>query len=196
MILYGASGHCKVIIDILEAIDMPIEYIVDDNPNITSLLGYEVRRNTGKYNEAIIAIGSCEIRKNIVESISISNYLTAVHPSAIVSPRAKIEEGCVVMQGALIQSCAKIGRHCIVNTGASVDHDVTIGDYSHVAPNATIAGNVNIGEGSWIGAGAVIKQGIQIGNNVIVGAGAVVIRDVPDNAVVAGVPAKIIKYKQ
>ncbi len=193
MILYGASGHAKVIIDILEANGQKIDFIVDDNPALTELLGYEVRRNTGEYDEAIISIGSCEIRKKVVEGLKVGKYATSVHPSAVVSPRATIDEGSVVMQGAIIQSCARIGKHCIVNTGASVDHDCEIGDFVHVAPHATVLGGVKVGEGSWIGAGAVVKQYITVGKNCMIGAGAVVLHDVPDGATVVGVPGKEIK---
>ena len=109
MVLYGASGHCKVIIDILEANGVPIDFIVDDNPELTELLGIPVKRNTGSYDEGIISIGACDVRKKIVDSIVVGRYITAIHPSAIISPRAKIGEGCVVMQGAIIQSCAVVG---------------------------------------------------------------------------------------
>lgn len=190
MILYGASGHAKVIVDILEANGQKIDFIVDDNPSLTELLGYEVRRNIGEYDEAIISIGSCEIRKKVVEGLKVGKYATSVHPSAVVSPRATIDEGTVVMQGAIVQSCAKIGKHCIVNTGASVDHDCEIGDFVHVAPHATVLGGVKVGEGSWIGAGAVVKQYITVGKNCMIGAGAVVLHDVLDGATVVGVPGK------
>ena len=120
MILYGASGHCRVVVDIVEALGLPIDFIVDDNPEVRELLGYEVRRNTGIYDDAIITIGKNWIRKDICELIKVNRYITAVHPTAIVSPRVRIGEGSVVMQGAIIQSCAEIGKHCIVNTGASV----------------------------------------------------------------------------
>ena len=190
MILYGASGHAKVIIDILEANGQKIDYIVDDNPALTELLGYEVRRNSGEYDEAIISIGSCEIRKKVVDSLIVNRYLTSVHPSAVVSPRATIDDGTVIMQGAIVQSCVKLGKHCIVNTGASVDHDCEIGDFVHVAPHATVLGGVKVGDGSWIGAGAVVKQYITIGKKCMIGAGAVVLKDVPDGVTVVGVPGK------
>lgn len=190
MVLYGASGHGKVIIDILETLGERIDFIVDDNHNVTELLGYEVKRNTGVYPEAIISIGNCQIRKKVVEQLSVNKYVTAIHPSAIISKTAFVDEGSVVMQGAIVQTCAKIGKHCIINTGASVDHDCLIGDFVHVAPHATVAGGVDVGECSWIGAGAVIKQYIKIGKNCMIGAGAVVVKDVPDNTTVVGVPAR------
>ena len=192
MVLYGASGHGKVIVDILEANDVNIDYIVDDDPRISEFLGYEVRRNTGQYQEAIISIGSSQIRKKVVENIKVESYPTAVHPTAIVSPRASVAEGSVVMQCAIIQSCAQIGRHCIINTGASVDHDCRIADFVHIAPQAVLSGNVEVGECSWVGVGAVVKQGVRIGRNCMVGAGAVVVKDVPDGATVVGVPAREI----
>ena len=128
MVLYGASGHCRVVIEILEALHLPIDYIVDDNPDLTELFGYPIRRNSGEYDEAIITIGKNNIRKNIFELIKVRKYLTAIHPSAIISPRAVFGEGSVVMQGAIVQSSAEIGKHCIINTGASVGHNVQIGD--------------------------------------------------------------------
>lgn len=186
MVLYGASGHCRVVVDILEALKLPIDYIVDDNPEIRELLGYEVRRNCGSYDDAIITIGQNWTRKEICEQIRVKRYITAVHPTAIVSPRATIDAGTVVMQGAIIQSCATIGNHCIVNTGASVGHDVKIGDFVHVASHATITGGATIGEGTWIGAGSVIRQGVHIGAWTMIGAGSVVVDDIPDGVVAFG----------
>lgn len=195
MVLYGASGHGKVIIDILEANSIPIDFVVDDNPKLLELLGYEVRRNTGKYDEVIISIGSCQIRKKIVSELKVNKYLTAIHPSAILSNRATIDEGTVVMQGVIIQTCVTIGKHCIINTGSSIDHDCKLKDFVHVAPHATLSGAVEVGEGSWIGVGATVKQGIKIGAWCMIGAGAVVVKDVPDGVTVVGVPAKEIDSK-
>lgn len=186
MVLYGASGHCKVVMEIVEALGLPIEYIVDDNPEIKELLGYEVRRNCDIYDDAIITIGKNWIRKQIFEQIKVNRYVTAVHPTAIVSPRATIGDGSVLMQGAIIQSCAHIGKQCIVNTGASVGHDVTIGDFVHVASHATITGGAIIEEGTWIGASSVIRQGVHIGAWSMIGAGSVVVDDIPDNVVAFG----------
>lgn len=196
MILYGASGHCKVVIDIVEAGGKSIDFIVDDDVRIKTLLGYDVVRDIGVYDEAIITIGACNIRKRIVDRIHVGKYATAIHPSAIISPRAEIGEGSVVMQGAIIQSSAIVGQHCIVNTGASVGHDVVVADFVHIASHATVTGGVNIGECTWIGAGTVIKQGIRIGKNCMIGAGSVVVKDIPDNVVAYGNPCRVVKSNE
>ena len=104
-----------------------------------------------------------------------------------------LSDGTVVMQGAVVQSCARIGNHCIINTAASVDHDCVIEDYVHISPNATLCGGVTVGEGSQVGAGAVVIPGIKIGRWSLVAAGAVVMKDVPDNVLVLGNPARVIK---
>lgn len=194
MVLYGASGHAKVIVDTLEVIGKKIDWIVDDNDEVKELLGYEVKRNEGRYDAAIVSIGNCQIRKRVVESLDVNSWETAIHPSAVISPHASVGEGTVIMAGALVNSCAIVGKHNIINTGASVDHDVKLGDFVHIAPHATVTGSVVIGDGTWIGAGTVIRQGITIGRNCMIGAGSVVVKDIPDNVTAFGCPCRVMKY--
>lgn len=192
MYLYGASGHAKVIIDILRANNEPIEALFDDNTEITSILNYPVLRPTEVRGPLIITIGSNTVRKRIVNSLSVV-FGNAIHPSAIVSEEAKIGEGTVVMQGAIIQSCSVIGKHVIINTGASVDHECVIGDYAHISPHATLCGNVTVGEGTWVGAGTTVIPGVRIGKWCVIGAGSVVTKDIPDGVLAVGNRCKIIK---
>lgn len=196
MYLYGASGHAKVIIDILSSQGIKINALIDDNQNIKELLGYRVIHKLPLSGDMIISIGDNNIRKKISKKIGEYNFVIAVHPTAIISQNCVLGEGTVIMHGAIIQSSSIIGRHCIVNTGASIDHDCNIGDYVHVSPQATLCGNVTVGEGTWIGAGTTIIPGIKIGKWCVIGAGSVVINDIPDYAVIAGVPAKVFKYKK
>lgn len=196
VILYGASGHCKVVIDILNLQGIPIEQIVDDNPAIDSLVGIPVvlSKEFTKEDNLIIAIGDNLIRKKISNKNK-ANYIKLIHPKTTISPFATIEKGTVIMAGAIINSDSKIGVHCIINTRALIEHDCTIGNFAHISPKAALAGNVTVGEGTQIGIGAIIIQGVKIGKWCIIGAGAVIIRDVPDYAVVVGNPGEIIKYQ-
>ena len=194
--LYGASGHAKVVKDIakLNSIDVPC--LIDDNPEVRILDGLPVVHSAEGLSPLAITIGDCKIRRKIVEKLGEKDYLTLVHPKSILADTAKLGDGTVVMAGAIMNPNVIVGNHCIINTGASLDHDVKIGDFVHIAPHSTLCGCVEVGEGTWIGAGSTIIQGIHIGKDCMIGAGAVVIRDVPDKAVVAGIPAKVIKMKK
>lgn len=192
MYLYGASGHAKVIIDILKAQGINVQGLFDDNEAIQKLLGYPVFRTDKVTSPLIISVGDNKTRKKIAEYLEVE-FGTAIHPSAIVSPHSSIGEGTVVMQNAVIQSSAQIGKHCIINTSASVDHDCVVEDYVHISPNSALCGNVNIGEGTWIGAGSTIIPGVTIGKWCIIGAGSVVTKNIPDFSLAAGNRCKIIK---
>ena len=196
MYLYGASGHAKVIVDILQSNGKQITGMIDDNPAINELVGYPVYHELENPTPVIVSIGDNRIRRKVVEKLQDAEFETAVHTSAIVSPQSEIGEGTVVMQGAIIQSGVVVEKHCIINTGASVDHDCKIADFVHISPHATLCGNVRVGEGTWIGAGTTVIQGVTIGKWCVVGAGSVVTKDIPDNVLAVGNRCKVIKtYK-
>lgn len=194
MYLYGGSGHCKVIIDIIASIEAyKVKGILDDNPKSDQICGIPVLDSselTKLGNEIfIVSIGDNVIRKKIVSLIHVE-FAKAIHSSAVVSPHAVIGVGTVIMPNAVVNSGATIGKHCIVNSGAIVEHDCELGDFVHISPNAALAGGVVVGEGVHIGIGAAVIQGINIGKWAVIGAGAVIIRDVPEGAVVVGNPGK------
>ncbi|MBE0424769.1 MAG: acetyltransferase [Lutibacter sp.] len=196
--LYGASGHAKVIIEILEGTHKKIGGLVDENSAITSLMVYPVvEKVPGNFNKEtdsfIISVGANAIRKKLVAGLKLP-FDIAIHPSANVSKSAKIGEGTVIMAGVSINADAKIGKHTILNTNCSVDHDCVIGDFVHLSPNVALAGDVTVEEGAHIGIGACVIQGIKIGKWATIGAGTVVIKDIPAFAVVVGNPGEIIKY--
>ncbi len=198
MYLYGASGHGKVVADILLSLGNNISAIYDDNPKEDSILGISVLHTdqlaTENNANCIISIGNNKARKDISENLN-AVYITAIHKSAVVSAFSEIGEGTVVMAQATISADAKIGKHCIVNTASIIEHDCLIGDFTHISPGVALAGNVEIGEGSHIGIGACVIQGVKIGKWCTIGAGAVIIKDIPDNTVVVGNPGRIIRYK-
>lgn len=197
MILYGASGHGKVIAEILRANgitdiifwddsdDAVIWDLVVEKPDTTKLQG-------GK--DLLVSIGVNKIRKMIAERLGpFTKFHTAIHPSSVLSPLANIGEGTAVMAAVVINADALIGQHCIVNTASVIEHDCEVADYVHVSPNATLCGNVIVGEGTHIGAGAVVIPGVKIGAWCTIGAGTVVIKDIPDGSTVVGCPGRVIK---
>ncbi len=199
MNIYGASGHAKVIIEIMDSIGCPIEIIIDDDKNITEVLNHpvvhsfpEAALNSG----TVIAIGNNRIRKSVADGFKGEIQEAIIHNAASVSKSVKLGRGTVVMANASINAETVIGNHCIINTGSTVEHDCEIGDFVHISPNAALAGGVKVGEGSHIGIGAVVIPGIKIGRWTTIGAGAVIIKNIPDFATVVGNPGKIIKYTE
>ncbi len=200
MILYGASGHGKVIIDILESNREPKIEIWDDAAK-EPIWEFPVEQpfppGYAPDDKMIISIGVNATRKKVAERLAGKiAFGTAIHATAYISKRASVGEGTVVMGGVTVNPDVRIGKHCIVNTNCSIDHDCVIGDYAHISPNATLSGDVQVGEGTHIGSGASVIQGIRIGKWCTIGAGTVVIRDIPDHATAVGNPARIIKVKE
>lgn len=192
MYLYGASGHGKVIKEILECLNIPLDGFVDDNPQTDELSGVPVCHSIDGVDEVIVSIGDNTLRKKVAEALECKIAKAAIHPRAVVSKSAKVGDGTVVMAGAVVNADAKIGRHCIVNSGAVIDHECQIGDFVHIAPHATLRGLVTIGEGTLIDTGVCVITGVKIGKWCVIGSGSVVLRDFPDGCVAYGNPCKVI----
>lgn len=198
-VLIGYSGHSFVLIDTLLSMDYELVGYCEQNektvnPYHLSYLGYEMDYNVlNKFIDCdfFLALGDNMIRGRVYSFLQGNkiNLPSAIHAKAIVSSKASLGNGTVVMQGAIINSLAVVGDGVICNSASVIEHECEISDFAHIAPGAVLAGNVTIGEGTFIGANAVIKQGIKIGNNVIVGAGSVVTKDITDGLTVYGNPA-------
>lgn len=204
VIVIGAGGHARVLIEALRLCSTPILGIVDADieKRDANLSGVPVIGNDDeilKYRPdevaLVNAVGSVkrtERRQEIFDRFKEAGYIFAVviHPSAVIASDAVIEEGVQIMAGAIVQPGCVIGRNTIINTKASADHDCSIGCDVHLAPGVTLSGNVRIGNGTHVGTGSSVIQGITIGKNSVIGAGAAVIKDIPDNSVFTGVPAR------
>src|SRR5690554_3743387 len=176
MILFGASGHCKSVIDIAESIGEKISFIYDDNPNTEAICCIPVEKFVEDFYDLrktwIISIGNNKMRREVRSKLP-ENFGILCHSKASVSSWSSISVGTVVMAKAVVNAGVIIGEHCIINSGAIVEHDCVLGDFVHVSPNASLAGNVIVGEGAHIGIGACVLPGISIGEWATIGAGAV-----------------------
>lgn len=195
MIVIGASGHAKVVIEIAEQRGYTIDAVYDQDQSKVRILSHFVTQtlDIDARNEYCIAIGDNQIRKKISQELTSRFCEALIHKSAIISPSATIGKGSIVMAGAIINAEARIGKHVIINSGAIIEHDCVIEDYAHISPNASLAGDVTVKECAQVGIGASVIQGITIGQNALVGAGAAIIDDVPKNTVTVGVPGIPIK---
>lgn len=197
VVIIGASGHGKVVADIIQKSGDTVVGFLDDNPDIDEkFVGFPVLGKTEKFVDYknckfVIAIGNASIREKIADKLDGIECYTAVHPSVQISDiETSIGEGTVVMANAVINSGARIGRHCIINSGAIVEHDNQIEDFVHISVGAKLAGTVHVGKRSWVGIGAVVSNNLSICEDCMIGAGAVVVRNIKESGTYVGVPAR------
>ncbi|WP_078432588.1 acetyltransferase [Metabacillus halosaccharovorans] len=203
IVIIGNGGHSKVVKDIILSneklhivgyLDEKFEgFLNEEEIFYGPISAYQFLIDMFDEIKFIIAIGHNQTRKQIVNKMDLEEnlYMTPVHPSAIISPSAKIGKGTVVMANAVINADAFIGDHVIVNTGSIIEHDSRVNDFAHISPNATLTGCVQLGEGVHIGAGATLIPNVEVGDWSTIGAGATVINAVPSNVTAVGIPAKL-----
>lgn len=201
VIVLGAGGHAKVIIEILEEREQfEIAGCVSRRPG-GEVLGVPILGDDGilpalyaqGVRKVFVAIGENRARRGAMERAVAAGFelINAVSRHSVVSPRARLGSGVAIMPGAVVNVMSRIGDGAIVNTGATVDHDCDIGQWVHIAPGTNLAGGVTIGEGVFLGIGSRVLPGISVGSWTTVGAGAVVVADLPGGVTAMGVPAVI-----
>ena len=207
LVVIGAGDHARVLLDTL-ALTHPgqVELITDNKPELwgqqvagVPIAGGDNCIATRDPANVILVNGvgsvrQLDARRGVYTRFKDRgfDFLTVVHPSAVIARDVILEEGAQILAGAVIQPGVRVGRDSIVNTSASVDHDCVIGEHAHIAPGATLSGSVDVGHTAHIGTGATVIQAIHIGENALIGAGSVVVRDVQTNMTVMGVPARPI----
>jgi len=164
------------------------EQYLDENTLPLSLLNVE------KY-EVIVAIGSPIARKQMVEKLPKNiNFFTFIHKSAIILDKnIIIGKGSMVYAGCILTTNITIGEHCHLNLSTTISHDAKIGDYVTTSPGVRIAGSCNIGNNVYIGMNSSIREKINICDNVLIGLNSGVVKNIYDEGVYGGVPAKKIK---
>ncbi len=208
LLIIGAGGHCKSVLDALSR-NIYSDIMLSDVPSRAGLcvMGIPITAtdddwehifNTGCHN-AFIALGSVgdpSKRIRIHQHLRRIGFLlpVIVDPTAVVSESAVLAPGVFVGKKAVINAQASIGECAIINTAAIVEHDCVLGEFVHVAPGACLAGNVEVGPKAHIGIGAVVIEGVSIGAEAVLGAGAVAVRNIPTGCIAVGIPARPIKY--
>jgi sugar O-acyltransferase (sialic acid O-acetyltransferase NeuD family) len=193
-LLYGAGGHASVLLDIARLRAITVTAVLDDNCPSLQLEDVPVvpASDLERYLpfQFHIAIGDNRSRAKLFLQLSqIGTAATLVHPFSSISPRATLGRGVAILPGAIVNSGASIHDNTIINTSASIDHHCRIGSHVHICPGVRLAGNVVVGSGTTIGTGASVIPGKKLGSNCIIGAGSLVLRDVPDDTKIVGVPA-------
>lgn len=206
MLILGAGGHAKEVIDVLLSNCYKGEIALFDNmtpnnnwPNMyksycriqsdTELKSWFNKNG----NQFIVGIGGIASRKILWDKAIINGGVpkTLIAKNAVIGySEVDLGEGTTIMQLAFVSSCVRIGKACLINTRANIHHDVTIGSFCEISPAATLLGKVCLGQNVFIGSGAIVLPKVSIGDNCIIGAGAIVTKDVPDNVMIKGNPAR------
>ena len=209
--VFGASGHAKVVLDIVErqSVYETVSLLDRYKPSGTECGGFHVNgsledlraaRSRHPALEVVVAIGDNWARARIAAELEQVcpgiRFAIVIHPSAEIGRDVDVGAGTVIMAGAVVNPAARIGEGCILNTRASLDHDSTMGRFASLGPAATIGGGVQIGEYSSVGMGATVIQELSVGAHTVIGAGAVGVRSIPDSVVAFGTPARVIRRRQ
>lgn len=210
IVIIGASGHGGMILDCIkkEGQYSAIGFI-DSNKNqgqtysSLPILGnaFDIPDLILKHDlfGAIIAIGNNYTRKKMMERVvTVSrelNFVTVIHPNAVLSDDVKIGKGTIIMPGAIVNANSVIGDFCIVNTNSSLGHDGKMGDFSSISSGVCTGGNLVLGEFSALSLGANVIENITIGKHSVIGAGSLVVKNVEENTVVYGSPARFIRRR-
>ncbi|MBN2336453.1 acetyltransferase [Candidatus Bathyarchaeota archaeon] len=205
IVIIGAGGFGKEVLDVLEASglgDMFAGFVDDDE----KLWGKRIRGHTvlgsmdwfvsgGGSCRCIIGIGDAAIRKKIAERLKEAGFgfVNAIHPNVVYTDYVSFGEGVFIGAGCVLTNEIKVGNHVLLNLNVTVGHDTVIGDYTCIQPGCNISGFNEIGEAVYIGTGACTIDYIKIGRGSIIGAGAAVVRDIPENVVAVGIPARVIR---
>jgi len=202
IIVVGSGAQGLIVADILQAAGLRPVAFVDENPSRhgSQVLGIpiigsldELRRTP--HAGIVVAIGDNATRRAVTDRLIAEgeHIVTARHPFTSIAPDVRIGEGSMLSAGTIITPGAVIGRGVLLNTKSSVDHQSVLGDFAHVSAGGTVGANCIIGDETLIALGASVASGRRVGARVVVGAGAVVVRDLPDDVVAYGVPARVVR---
>jgi sugar O-acyltransferase (sialic acid O-acetyltransferase NeuD family) len=207
MVIAGAKGFAKEILEVLYQLEYKddiffFDDISEDLP--IELYGYQIIKSINDLQLVFnrksfgfsLGLGGPKSRKIIADKLlGVGGILErTVSPFSHVGHFDNfIGEGCNIMTGTVITNSIKIGKGCLINLNCTIGHDSILGDFVELSPGTHISGNCTIGDMTQIGTNVTILPKINIGKNSIIGAGSVVTKDIPDNVLVVGVPAKILK---
>lgn len=195
IVVFGSGGQARVVAEIiLNNKNLQLLGFIDPftKNKQEKIFNLPIRDSFAEAQGFVIGVGDNQRRaQRFGQMIKLGlKPLTVIHPTANIAKEVAIGKGTVIAMGATIATGAKIGNNVIINTGAIVEHENVIEDNVHIAPGAALAGRVKVKSGAFIGLRALVREYLTVGKNAVVGAGAVVIKDVPDNVTVVGIPAR------
>ena len=208
MLIIGAKGFAKELLEVIYQNGNIEEVTLYDDVNddigdflygkFPILKSIEEAKNyfSKKNNEFTIGIGNPLLRFQLYNKFKDigGKFVSTISPNADIGHFGNlINTGNNITSGVIMTNDITLGKGCLVNLNVTIGHDCLIGDFVELCPNVNVSGNCKIGDYSFIGTSATILPKVKIGKNVIIGAGALVTKDIPDNSMAIGIPAKVVK---
>lgn len=212
LVILGAGGFAREVLDVFDACNATgqsydvLGYIVDSEYFLPDTFIND-KPVLGDFNwlaqyagevYTICGVGSPEVRYRLVQQAKAAGarFCNVVHPSAIMTRWMELGEGVVITAGCIFTNQIRIGNHVHVNLDCTIGHDAVLEDFVTLAPGVHVSGKVTLGTGCYIGTGANIIDRIHVGEWSVVGAGSTLVKDVPPNTTVVGIPGKVVKTRE
>jgi sugar O-acyltransferase (sialic acid O-acetyltransferase NeuD family) len=208
LVIVGAGGFGREVAWLAQNAVEPFQVhgFVDDREGLTTddLDGHRYLGPIDTWPEFedmsfVVAVGDPRVRCDIVCGMLRNNlprFATLIHSSSLLGPNTSVAQGSLICAGSVLTSSITVGAQSIVNLGVTVGHDANIGDFCTLAPQVSVSGNVDIGDGAEIGTSASLRQNVCVGRGAMLGMGSVLTKDIPDDSMFFGAPAKRVRSLQ
>lgn len=212
LIILGSVGNCLDIVEAAQALKLSShEYefelmgFLDDNPSCHGMLIHglpvlgplsDAKSKIGiKFINGIGSPSSFTQKEHIINKtgLCLDDFVSIIHPSAVVSTSAKIGLGTVILGNVTIGANVEIGSHTMILPNCIIGHDCVIGNYGTMGGGVILSGAITVGQNCYLGAGSVVREGLKIGEAALLGMGAVLVQDMPEFSVYVGNPAKLLR---
>jgi sugar O-acyltransferase (sialic acid O-acetyltransferase NeuD family) len=212
IVIIGAGGFGREVLDVIDACNQvdeiyePLGFVVDPQYgtpgtliNDKSILGgfdWLEKHTDDVY--VTCGVGPSHLRYQLIQRATAINcrFINLIHPSAIVTRWVTMGEGIIITAGSILTNQIQIGNHVHINLDCTIGHDVVLQDFVTLAPGVHVSGNVTLGRGCYVGTGANIIEKLQVGDWSVIGAGSAIVKNIPPNTTVVGIPGKIIKERE
>jgi sugar O-acyltransferase (sialic acid O-acetyltransferase NeuD family) len=212
IVIIGAGGFGREVLDVIDACNQadeiyePLGFIVDPQYGTPGTLinnkpilgGFDWLEKHVDDVYVTCGVGPSHLRYQLIQRAIAVNcrFINLIHPSTIITRWVTMGQGVIITAGCILTNQIKIGSHVHLNLDCTIGHDVVLQDFVTLAPGVHVSGNVTLGLGCYVGTGANIIEKLQVGDWSIIGAGSAIVKSIPPNTTVVGIPGKIIKERQ